>query len=341
MFQSIFCLLKNSRKWFVVLFGMIVYFGETHAQQSPVIAIKDTHFTLDGKPFEFFGVSFFNALYNPTFNQSESVRVEWLQKFRNTGITVLRIWGEWNNKMGLADAADSCILYNRDGTLKSIYLTRLKNLLAATASEGMVVEIALFSAESKDIKLSDAAANKAVENLTKALKPYRNLLFQIWNEYDYRTLDYFKIVKQYDPARLVSNSPGGGGTLGNDQENSVLDYLSPHTSRHARHWELAGEEIRGLIAKFKKPVVDDEPARNGVQKFGGPTDQTDPVDHILHIYNVWKAGGHPIYHHDMFQTGYGSPAVPPSGIPDPDFSPYHKEVFEFIKARKRYQPMTE
>ena len=129
MFQSIFCLLKNSRKWFVVLFGMIVYFGETHPQQSPVIAIKDTHFTLDGKPFEFFGVSFFNALYNPTFNQSESVRVEWLQKFRNTGITVLRIWGEWNNKMGLADAADSCILYNRDGTLKSIYLTRFPNVV--------------------------------------------------------------------------------------------------------------------------------------------------------------------------------------------------------------------
>ena len=44
------------------------------------------------------------------------------------------------------------------------------------------------------------------------------------------------------------------------------------------------------------------------------------------------------YHHDMFQTGYGTPAVPPSGIPDPEFSPYHKQVFEFLKLRERYEP---
>jgi hypothetical protein len=43
-------------------------------------------------------------------------------------------------------------------------------------------------------------------------------------------------------------------------------------------------------------------------------------------------------HHDMFQTGYGTPACPPSGIPDPEFSPYHRQVFEFLKLRERYQP---
>ena len=48
--------------------------------------------------------------------------------------------------------------------------------------------------------------------------------------------------------------------------------------------------------------------------------------------------GYVTYHHDMFQTGYGSKAVPPTGIPDPEFSPYHRQVFEFLKERKRYQP---
>ena len=38
----------------------------------------------------------------------------------------------------------------------------------------------------------------------------------------------------------------------------------------------------------------------------------------------------------MFQTGYGTPAVPPGGVPDPDFSPYHRQVFEFLKGRGRY-----
>ncbi|MGZ5134439.1 MAG: hypothetical protein ACXWCG_04795 [Flavitalea sp.] len=110
--------------------------------------------------------------------------------------------------------------------------------------------------------------------------------------------------------------------MGNDNENNILDYLSPHTTRQGRHWEIAADEIRGLMAKFKKLVVDDEPARNGTPKFGGSPDVTTPVDHILHIYNIWTVGGHAIYHHDMFQTGKGSKPVPPSGIPDPDYNEY-------------------
>ena len=51
---------------------------------------------------------------------------------------------------------------------------------------------------------------------------------------------------------------------------------------------------------------------------------------------VWQEGGYVTYHHDMFQTGAGTPAVPPSGIPDPEFSPYHRQVFEFLARRTRY-----
>ena len=81
--------------------------------------------------------------------------------------------------------------------------------------------------------------------------------------------------------------------------------------------------------------MDDEPARNGTSNFGGPKNPTHPGDHILAIYNVWRAGGYPTYHHDMFQTGYGTPACPPRGIPDPEFSAYHRQVFEFLKLRER------
>ena len=51
---------------------------------------------------------------------------------------------------------------------------------------------------------------------------------------------------------------------------------------------------------------------------------------------MWQEGGYVTYHHDMFQTGAGTPAVPPSGIPDPEFSPYHRQVFEFLARRTRY-----
>ena len=83
-------------------------------------------------------------------------------------------------------------------------------------------------------------------------------------------------------------------------------------------------------------MVDDEPARNGTRQFGGPKAATHPHDHILQIFQVWQMGGYIVYHHDMFQTSYGTPAVPPSGIPDPEFNPYHRAVLEFIAFRPRY-----
>jgi hypothetical protein len=322
---------------FLISILFIFYPVVTNAQSTPILSIKGTHFMMDGKPFDFTGVSFFNALYNPTFNKDEQARIFWLKKFNDYGITVLRVWAEWNNDRGFVDACDSCRLYYKAGSLKSLYLDRLKHLLKTAASLNMVVELVLFSHESLDKKLSDAAAEKAVRNITKALKPYRNLVFEIWNEYDYHTLNYFNIIKKYDPGRIVTNSPGGGGSLGKDKENKILDYLSPHTTRSGKHWEKAPEEIKMLLQKFHKPVVDDEPARTGTRKYGGPEGESYPYDQVLHIYNVWKVGGYVNYHHDMFQTGYGSKAVPPSGIPNPGFSPYHKAVFEFLKHKKRYE----
>ncbi len=96
-----------------------------------------------------------------------------------------------------------------------------------------------------------------------------------------------------------------------------------------------------LLAKHRKPVVDDELARCGTPetvRFGGPKEKTHPVNHILQIYRIRQIGAYPTYHHDMFQTGYGTPAVPPSGIPDPEFSPYHRQVFEFLALQERYEP---
>lgn len=43
--------------------------------------------------------------------------------------------------------------------------------------------------------------------MTKELPPYRNLSFQIWNEFNERVPENVKIIKATDPQRLVSNSP--------------------------------------------------------------------------------------------------------------------------------------
>jgi len=205
----------------------------------------------------------------------------------------------------------------------------------------MAIELTLFAHESwfAGIRLDNAASDRAVAELTRELLPYRHVTFQIWNELSERVLDYVKIVRANDPARLVTNAPGNAGDLGDQAQNEALDYLTPHTSRQtSAHWKIAPSEIAYLLDRYQKPVVDDEPARNGTSKYGGPKSATSPYDQIIQIYQVWQAGGYVNYHHNMFQTDYGAPEVPPSGIPDPEFNPYHQRVLEFIALRDRYAP---
>ena len=306
------------------------------------LTISGTRFELDGKPFPFTGVSFFNAIYNPTFNASSAVRREWLGKFRAHGINMLRVWCQWDNARGFVDAGPTNSLYLPDGTLRATHLARLKEILADADAEGFVIELCLFSQESfhQGVGREPAPQDRAAAAVARELKPWRNLALQIWNEKSHRTLEVLKVIKTEDPKRLVTSSPGYAGVLGSDEENRALDYLTPHTTRQGkgRHWEIAPKEIESLLKKYAKPVVDDEPARNGTSQFGGPRNATSPYDHIAQILAVWRLGGYVIYHHDMFQTGYGSPACPPSGVPDPEFSPYHRQVFEFLKLRDRYMP---
>jgi hypothetical protein len=324
------------------IIGGTAAWAQTPAAGRHTLTISGTRFLLNGEPFPYTGVSFFNAIYNEAFNRNSEERRRWLEKFRKYGINVLRVWGQWDSKNGYADTTPDHTLYFPDGRLRDAHVATLQQIAADADALGMVIELALFAQESwrGDIRLEPAAADRAVAALTTAMRPHRNVTFQIWNEFSERVLDHVKTVKQNDKDRLVSNSPGGAGHLGDPSQNQALDYLTPHTSRQnaGRHWEIGQRELAYLLARYRKPVVDDEPARNGTSSFGGPKAPTSPYDHILHTYQVWQVGAYVTYHHDMFQTGYGTPAVPPHGIPDPEFSPYHRQVFEFIAMRDRYAP---
>lgn len=307
------------------------------------LTVSGTTFQLDSQPFPYTGVSFFNALYNPTFNKSSAARREWLEKFRRSGINVLRVWAQWDSNTTFADGGPESTLYDTDGGLRPATVERAKALFTDADSLGMVVELTLFSQESwhKNIRLGKDEADRAVTALTREFQPWRNITFQVWNEFSERTIDHVKTIKAIDPQRLVTSSPGGAGVLqASVAENRALDYLSPHTSRQVsgRPWEIGPSEIEYLLKRFRKPVVDDEPARNGTPLHGGPPEPTSPQDHIIQIYQDWQLGAYVTYHHDMFQTGYGTEAVPPNGIPDPEWSPYHRVVFRFLAQRDRYTP---
>lgn len=325
----------------LILLVLLALRAPAAEQQGAVLGVEGTEFRLDGKPFEFTGVSFFNAIYNAEFNRREEARRAWLRKFRRYGVNVLRVWAQWDNRRGFVDACAECTLFDGSGALRPKPLSVLKEILSSAAAEGMVIELTLFTRESwlDNIRLSDAAMERAAAELARELKPWRNVAFQVWNEFSHHTVPVVKAIKAADPARLVTSSPGVAGVLtAGAEETALMDYLTPHTSRQSAGapWRIAPAEIAYLIARYGKPVVDDEPARNGTAQFGGPRGETFPEDHIVQIQRVREAGGYVIYHHDMFQTGRGSAAVPPTGIPDPEFSAYHRRVFEFLARGGRY-----
>ena len=309
------------------------------ARSTHVLGVEGTRLSLDGRPCPLQGLSFFNAVYNPTFNRSDEERLRWLRKFGENGVNTLRIWCQWDFSppRTYVDVAPGRTMYTDEGAVRDEHFRTLATILAAADSLGMVVEVTLFSQE-KEPNLPVPAQERGARELARRLRPYRHAILQIWNEKSIEVPRYFAAIKEEDPERLVTNSPGVANVLGDEEQNRMLDLLTPHTVRRQaeRFWEVAPQQIAALLERYRKPTIDDEPARTGLMQFGGIPGGTTPEQHIEQIRRVRAAGGYHVYHHDMFQEPYGSPATPPSGLPDPDFSPFHRRVFDFLREQTRW-----
>jgi hypothetical protein len=310
-----------------------------------VLSVTGTRLLLGGQPFLFQGLSFFNALYNPAFNHSEDERRRWLTKFRDNGVNALRVWCQWDfpPPRNFIDVAPGCTLYTDLGEIRDEPFSRLEALVKAADGLGMVIEVVMFSQERQPWFLPVSASERAVRDLTSMLRPFGNVILQIWNECSADVLRYARIAKEVDPDRLVTNSPGFFSTagvrfdhVGEPADCRFLDVLTPHTVRGdvQLFWRCAPQQIVYLLETYGKPVIDDEPARSGPVQFGGVEGGTKPDWHIEQIQRVRAIGGYNIYHHDMFQYGYANPLTPPSGIPDPDFSPFHRKIFDYLREHK-------
>jgi hypothetical protein len=307
--------------------------------QTATLAVDGTRLLLNGQHFFLQGLSFFNALFNPPFNED---RGRWLDTFLVNGVNMLRIWCQWDfdpARRPFVDSGPEATLFREDGSLRDEVRGRLEHLLRAAAKRQMVVEVTLFAKEK--------APNQPVEYLlagtraaTEALKSYRHVILQLWNEHTRADRELFDAAKEIDPERLVTSSVGGSSVLGTDEQNRMYDLLTPHTARSeaGRYWEEAPRQIARLMDRFGKPVLDDEPARCGLKEHGGIPEGTRTQDHIAQIEAVRALGSYHVYHHDMFQRPRGNPATPPNGIPEPDFSPFHRRVFDYLKEHRQWQP---
>jgi hypothetical protein len=268
------------------------------------LGVQGTRLTMDGRPFPLTGVSFFNAVYNPTFNRSAGERERWLRTFLDWGVNTLRVWCQWDfaPPRNFIDTAPDHSVYTDDGALREPHVHTLLDLCAATQVLGLALEVTLFSHEKRP-QLPEDVLERGARAVAERLVPYRHAIVQLWNEDSTAWERLFQAVKATDPARLVTSSPGGSNVLGTDEHNEAMDLLTPHTVRRSPDrpfWVVAPEQVRGLIERFQKPVIDDEPARSGPTQFGGIEGGTKPEWHVAAIKGTRAAGGYSVYHHDMF-----------------------------------------
>ena len=119
-------------------------------QSKHEITVSGTSFLVNGAPFPYAGIDFFNILFNPTFNQSSEERRKWIEKFQRYGINVFRVWGQWDSNRGFADSCPECSLYNPDGRLRMNHVERLKEILGDCGRMGWMVALSLFSLAQRD-----------------------------------------------------------------------------------------------------------------------------------------------------------------------------------------------
>lgn len=222
-------ILRRSRRWAslaaragataAVLPCLLACAGDSRQNASDsaaAVSISGTHLVLDGTAQWLAGISLFDAL------GPHPVRDEDLEALSAWGVSIVRVWAHWNTP-----------IYDADGSLHAEGRARLHTLVERLRARGLVLELVLLRpgqlpGERFAVFASPDARIRAVREIAESLRPYRNVIFDLYNEHDHphgpighRDLRPLRdVVKQVDPDRLVTVSSTAYHFLGSE---SALD----------------------------------------------------------------------------------------------------------------------
>ena len=220
---------RNRRRWVCVLSHVLVPVAVSvcacacvlDSRQSDrsgpaALSTSGTNFAVGGTTRWLAGVSFFDAL------GPHAPRDEDLDALRGWGVSIVRVWAHWNAP-----------IYDSAGRLHAEGRARLHALVERLRARGLILELVLLRpgqlpGERFAVFASADARLQAVREISESLRPYRNVLFDLYNEHDHphgpighRELRPLRdAVKQIDPERLVTVSSTAYHFLGPE---SVLD----------------------------------------------------------------------------------------------------------------------
>jgi hypothetical protein len=239
------------------------------AVAAPVSAGRDTvevsgaRLLITGQARFLLGVSLFDAL------GTTPPRDEDLDALQRWGVSIVRVWAHWNDP-----------IYASDGALTAPGRARLEQQIDRFRARRLLLELVLLRpgqlpGQRFAVFSSAMARERAVREITAALKPHRDVVFDLYNEHDHpdgpishtdarRLRD---IVKAIDPSRLVTissteyhfiNSRGmfddrGRANLrrevGFDPQSVGVDLLAPHLPGPGG---AIGDQIRVLSDELKR-----------------------------------------------------------------------------------------
>ena len=249
----------------------------------PQLSVQGNRFSVDGQERFLVLVSYFDAMHASPDNLE--VDFQFLREHGVDGIRIFPNW--WDFRSKIAFAPDT--LMNAKGQPRPERMKVLKDLLDRAARYAMIVDVS-FAYETvegiSDLKAEQVGTGQGalpknqvhIEDyerglvaITKELKPYENLFFDIQNEYNGRIThlsddDVRRLgaaIKRANPKRLVTASLANeiGPEEVSQRSNEVaVDIVGWHESRNPWLFDTMDQLVFRAVGKTTKPIYMGEPA---------------------------------------------------------------------------------
>ncbi len=235
--------------------------------QTATLAVQGSHFTVNGTARFLAFVAYFDAM------RATDARLDSdLAYFKSKGFDGVRVFPNWwrsGNGTGCRLYASDTLM-DRRGALRPGRLNALKHVLDKANGKGLVVDLS-FAPETVE-GLGDSEYQTGLANTARELKGYRNVLFDLMNEYTgngCRTSRAVSVVaalgqavKSQDPDRIVTASRGPGEReAGHDAAIASLDAVAYHDPRTPDWYVRTTDIVVALKQATSKPIYLQEPSK--------------------------------------------------------------------------------
>jgi hypothetical protein len=236
--------------------------------RGPVLTVEGDAFAVDGARRFLLFVSYFDGVRQASTPEglarlegdfeylSRTVRVD--------GIRVMPNWWRYSTELPTPDgnvkAVDTLFDPAQPAALRPAPLAALKTLIERAAAHGLIVDVT-FTRETLTPDMNADAYREAVVAAARELAPYRNVLFDIQNEFDKNELTPAAVgairaavnAPGVDPARIVIASTTSGSTeyepAGRIAAGQKLWAIAHHEDRRETWHEEA--VVRAVIAALR------------------------------------------------------------------------------------------